>query len=330
MPEDPSAPIKFDYSASSFFYSIEEWRRVDMSDSSLPLVGLSDSKIIRLGTKNVVEAPEKSFKTTFLQRFMIGLASKYTVYPQMPAAQACRVLYVHGELTASELRERRDSAIDSIPAKILNAQNYIEGRSVKAHFVFAEGQKEIMSFVSAHRPKDGIPYIVVFDPWQAFITGCDENSFKDMSKATSFLDQLLLKTNCTLFIQIHQGKDHSKGARGHSTIQGWKDTTIRLKRKGPVDLVVNVEPRWSNPFEFGLTFRNGTMMPKDIFSPQTDKIRKFVEDKRGWVSREALNSFLGGASELTRKAIQRAINEEAIVKGGKGNYGLLWEDDEDD
>ena len=47
-----------------------------------------------LGTKNLIEAPEKTFKTTMLLRLTIGMACGHTVYPSLPVARPVQVRLV--------------------------------------------------------------------------------------------------------------------------------------------------------------------------------------------------------------------------------------------
>src|SRR5207249_2115291 len=99
-----------------FFFSIEQWDGIDLeTEDNAVIIGSPKNPIIRPGTKNLIEAPEKTFKTTFGLRLFIGIASGHTVYPSLPVARSGRVLYIHGEMTPKELKERRDAAQTSIP-----------------------------------------------------------------------------------------------------------------------------------------------------------------------------------------------------------------------
>ena len=155
-----------------------------------------------------------------------------------------------------------------------------------------------------------------------------------MSQATEFLDKLLVEMNgMTLFIVEHLGKDHSRGMRGHSSMAGWRDTLIRLKRKQGADakIEVNVRPRWASPLTFGAKFHNNTLVEGEAFSAQSAKIRGFLEQKKGFVPRADIEAFLGGDKKTAQKAIQRAVQEEAIVEGEneyKGKFTAYHDDEE--
>lgn len=93
------------HAEKEFFYSAEEWDHVDLdTEDNAVLIGTPANPIIRPGTKNLIEAPEKTFKTTFGLRQFFGMASGYTVYRSLPVARPMRVLYIHGEMTPKELK----------------------------------------------------------------------------------------------------------------------------------------------------------------------------------------------------------------------------------
>jgi AAA domain len=319
-----------------FFFSIEQWDQIDLdTEDNDALIGTPQSPIIRPATKNLIEAPEKSFKTTLSLRQLIAMACGYTVFPSLPIARAARILYMHGEMTAKELKGRRDAAQTGIPLDLLTVgrRNFIDGRSVDAHLIRANGQDAIRRIVKKFNPD-----VLVIDPLQSFISGHDENSFKEMSQAHDFLDKLIVEQNgMTLFLVVHVGKDASRGMRGHSSTAGWRDTLIRLTRKGNDGKIeVDIRPRWASPIKFSLKFQNGTMVETDTFSPQTTKIRDFVQKRLSenggkLVPYSEIEKFLGTGKEAVRKAIQRAKEEGAISEGineNKGKYGLPVELDE--
>jgi hypothetical protein len=61
--------------------------------------------------------------------------------------------------------------------------------------------------------------------------GYEENSYKDMSQATKFCNELIETYGVTLWIPIYLGKDRSRGARGHSVIAGWRVPESNLSEK---------------------------------------------------------------------------------------------------
>lgn len=203
-------------------YSGDE--RLDLNlgvESADVIAGSTANPLIRARTKNFLEAPEKSFKTTLLLRWTAAAAKGASVFPSLPVLRSLKTLYLHGELSPSEIKERFRSSIQELERPF---PNFYQGRDLKAHLIREDGQKAIRRLVYKYQPE-----LLVLDPWQSFISGYDENSFKDMSTATHFLDTLIEDTGVTLIIPIHLGKDRSRGARGHSTLAGWRDTRIVLE-----------------------------------------------------------------------------------------------------
>jgi hypothetical protein len=293
--------------------TMQEWLDLELSEKEGEVeIGTSTTPIVRPKTKNLIEAPEKSFKTTVLLRLLAGLSCGKTVYPDMPVVRPRKVLYLHGELSDAEIKDRTIGASAELPGP---NSNFLQGRVREAHLIDPMGQKLLDEIVKEYGPED-----LVLDPWQSSIEGFDENSFKDMSKATGFCNKLIEEHGVTLWIPIHLGKVHKKGARGHSTVQGWRDTRIRLIRDEDC-VEVTVEPRFAPPLKpFGLKFRDGTMWMNDRFSAfggLSAKIRAFVEGKGGSVHRKELAEYLGSSPDAVRKAIRRAAEDAAIVIEGE-------------
>lgn len=130
----------------------------------------------------------------------------------------------------------------------------------------------------------------MIDPWQSFIPGADENSFKEVSPAIAFMDWLIAEFKITIFLAVHLGKDHSRGARGHSILACWRDTLFKLNRTATT-LTVGVETRWASPpDDFKLTFKDGTLWEGDGpgWTKQAEEIRALLSANRGRLPREAI------------------------------------------
>jgi hypothetical protein len=294
--------------------TMQEWIDLQLSDDEQSvIIGTPRNPIIRPMTKNLIEAPDKSFKTTVVLRLMAGLSCGHTFFPELPVPRARKVLYLHGELSIAEIRDRTIAASKELPGLY---SNLLQGTATGAHLVNPEGQLELSSILEDCRPDD-----LVLDPWQEFISGCDENSFRDMSAATDFCNKLIREFGVTLWIPIHLGKNHQKGARGHSRIQGWRDTRIQLTRDRDT-VTIKVDPRWAAPLEpFRLRFKDGTMWSTGqfVFKGQHEEIRSFVESEGGKVTKEKLLEHLisaGKTKEAARKAVKRAEEAQAVVADG--------------
>jgi hypothetical protein len=109
-PRDDAAPAqtlkKPPKSDRRFILTLHEWSCVEFDSDDVPILGTSQNAVVRPGTKNIVEAAEKSFKTSLLYPLALGLACGETVYSELPVSRAYKVLYLHGELSKREIAER--------------------------------------------------------------------------------------------------------------------------------------------------------------------------------------------------------------------------------
>jgi len=292
----------------------EEWLKLDIEVGD-PIFGTPDHCIVRPYTKNIVEAPEKTFKTTFMLRLMVGLSSGRMLFPKLPAQKARKVLYMHGELSPPEIKERTRDAIQGLPRPV---ENFLQGRDLEVRLSDKKGQNNLKSLVGEWEPE-----ILVLDAWQSFIYGVDENSFSEVSNVTHFLDELIDEFGVTLFLVTHMGKDHSRGTRGHSSLAGWRDTLFRLERgkKSSLVVTVTVDPRWAAPVEpFNLLFENGTVWPTDKsgFTGDQEKMRACVERSGGVATKADVANALGkdmnkeNDKVALNKALKRAERAGAI------------------
>jgi hypothetical protein len=148
----------------SVILGAEDWFSLDLStEEREPIFGTPDNVLIGRETKNLIEAPEKCFKTTFLMRLTLALSCGQTVLPELPVFKPRNVLYIHGELNKRELQARLIDAAQELPRPL---NNFVQGRDLNAHFMESEGQAVIRKMV-----EDSKPEVLVIDPWQSFIRG---------------------------------------------------------------------------------------------------------------------------------------------------------------
>jgi hypothetical protein len=315
MPE-PTTSINTDQKNKRIF-SLEEWVNMELTAKDTEaVIGIPGNVVVGPQTRNLIVAPEKSFKTTFLLRLMTGLSMGTTVFPGLDVPRAQSVLYLHGELNKGEIQSRIKAAIKGLSGPL---GNMWEGRIFDAHLIDEHGQKTLQDALEVYKPEN-----LVLDPWQAFIAGNDENVFSQMSIAQSFCNDLIDKYGLTIWIAMHTGKDPSKGPRGHSSINGWRDTEIQLKRTNNT-LRIKVDARWgTSPEPFTLVFDENTLhSSKDPhMTGQTARIRGFVESSGlPYVTRDQLGEHLGLPKEALRKALERA--RDAGVINIEGNLVML-------
>lgn len=75
------------------------------------------------------------------------------------------------------------------------------------------------------------PRLIIIDTLTRLLTGFDENSTKDASLATGFMEDLARHYECFVLAIHHTGKDESKGARGSSAFFANMDTVLSTKKK---------------------------------------------------------------------------------------------------
>lgn len=83
------------------------------------------------------------------------------------------------------------------------------------------------------------PALIVIDTMTRLLTGLDENSAKDASMITNFMEQLARYYECFVLAIHHTGKDQNKGARGSSAFYANMDAVISTRlRQGGTELRV--------------------------------------------------------------------------------------------
>jgi hypothetical protein len=133
------------------------------------------------------------------------------------------------------------------------------------------------------------------------------------------MDRLIAESEVTIFLAIHEGKDRSRGARGHSSLAGWRDTLFTLTRTRN-GVIIAVEPRWAKPpSDLRLTFEDGTLREGDGpgWTKQEEKIRTLLMANNGQLTREQVGFGLGLKDSGLRMALSRAHEHHAIELDGE-------------
>jgi hypothetical protein len=289
----------------------EQWLTLPMdTDEERIVLGSASQPIIRTLTKNLIEGPEKSFKTSFLLRLMLGVSCGLTVYSPLPVLRPRKVLYIHGELSRPEIQERTRSAVVGLKRPL---DNFFQVRDLRVHLIQHDNQRHLREIIEEVEPDD-----LVLDPWQSFIVGHDENEYKEVSRACAYLDRLIEDYGLTVHLATHTGKDRRRGTRGHSVLAGWRDTLTKLERgNGQARVTVNIEPRWAAPVNpFTLEFNGGTLIEPGFtispFTKQAEAIRAVVTMNGGKATREMVSQALGIGAVALRQALKRASDSGAI------------------
>ena len=74
------------------------------------------------------------------------------------------------------------------------------------------------------------PSLIVIDTMSRLLTGLDENSAKDVTMVTNFLEELSRYYECFVLVVHHTGKDQKRGARGSSVFFANLDVMLTTKK----------------------------------------------------------------------------------------------------
>jgi len=91
-------------------------------------------------------------------------------------------------------------------------------------------QADAFNLVASIRGQQENVACVVVDTLSRAMSGGDENSSKDMTAFISAMDYISQELDCLVIVVHHNGKDQSKGARGHSSLLAAVDTEIEITR----------------------------------------------------------------------------------------------------
>ena len=156
----------------------------------------------------------------------------------------------------------------------------------------------------------GIPVkLVVIDTLSRALSGGDENDSADMSGFVKSIDCIRNETKATVLIVHHQGKDKSKGARGHSLLKCAVDTEIEVETIKDSDLKrlkTTKQRDYDYALPIGFKLKSVEITKSDsgkaitscvVESVNLDTIKAFVEKPKG----VALKAFqiLEAHSELS-------------------------------
>lgn len=135
------------------------------------------------------------------------------------------VVYVASEAGASIIKRfvawrdnRLSDATEAVPLAVLT-----RGPNLLA----ALDVEKLTEQLSALQAECGLPLgLVVFDTLSRSIPGGDENSAEDMTMAVNAADYIREKFQAATVYVHHSGKDHAKGARGHSALFAAADLVL--------------------------------------------------------------------------------------------------------
>ena len=98
---------------------------------------------------------------------------------------------------------------------------------------------------------EAAPRLIVVDTLARCLGVGDENSGVDMGKLIAAVDQIRTETGAHVLLVHHSGKDATRGARGHSSLRGARDTLIQVESNGTTKTATVLEQK---DLEAGQTF----------------------------------------------------------------------------
>lgn len=161
------------------------------------------------------------------------------------------------------------------------------------------------------------PSLIVIDTLTRLITGLDENSAKDASMITNFMEQLARYYECFVLAIHHTGKDQNKGARGSSAFYANMDTVISTKLKiGGTELRVRKQKDAdvSDDISYFAVKEVGSSIVLERSAALADAAPKSAGSRYSWASVEEVVRMLEGLGGET--------SEQVLVMEIAGTHGL--------
>lgn len=178
------------------------------------------------------------------------------------------------------------------------------------------------------------PSLIVIDTLTRLITGLDENSARDASMITNFMEQLSRYYECFVLAIHHTGKDQNKGARGSSAFYANMDTVISTKLKvGGTEFRVRKQKDAdvSDEISYFAVKEIGPSIVLERTAALADAAPKKNGSRYGWASVEevvrALEGLGGETSDIvlyTEIAMAHGIDKDLVRKQLSQNDALTF------
>lgn len=189
------------------------------------------------------------------------------------------------------------------------------------------------------------PSLIVIDTLTRLLTGLDENSAKDATLITNFMESLARHYECFVLAIHHTGKDQSKGARGSSAFISNVDTAFSAKLKqGGTELRVRKQKDADVTDEISyfavkevaksiVLERTGSLA--DVTSgknetsryswAQVDEVVKVLESLKGETSDGVLYMTIAGMHGLDRDVVRKQLDKNSslvFLRPEKGKWKI--------
>jgi hypothetical protein len=176
------------------------------------------------------------------------------------------------------------------------------------------------------------PSLIILDTLTRLITGLDENSAKDASMITNFMESLARYYECFVLAVHHTGKDQAKGARGSSAFYANMDTVISTKLKqGGTELRVRKQKDAdvSDEISYFAVKEVGNSIVLERTAALADMSPGKVQSSRyAWASVEEVTKVLAGlGGETSASVLERTIAGTHAIDQDVVRKQLLKNDD---
>ena len=178
------------------------------------------------------------------------------------------------------------------------------------------------------------PALIVIDTLTRLITGLDENSAKDASMITNFMEQLARYYECFVLAIHHTGKDQNKGARGSSAFYANMDTVLSTKLKiGGTEFRVRKQKDAdvSDDIHYFAVKEIGASIVLERTASLADKTQKTNGSRYAWASlEEVLRTLEGLGGETSEQVLimeiagANGIDKDVVRKQLSGNDDLTF------
>jgi hypothetical protein len=193
------------------------------------------------------------------------------------------------------------------------------------------------------------PALIVIDTMSRLLTGLDENSAKDATMITDFMEQLSRYFEAFVLGIHHTGKDQNKGARGSSAFYANLDVVISTKlRQGGTELRVRKQKDADVSDEIGyfavkemgasIVLERAASMPQEIEHKagksrydwaSAQEVVKTLEGMGGKASTSTLVQEISGRMGIDGDLVRRQLvkNEDlAWLRPDKNNWVIPTQD----
>lgn len=176
------------------------------------------------------------------------------------------------------------------------------------------------------------PSLIVIDTMTRLLTGFDENSTKDASKATGFLEELARFYECFVLVVHHTGKDESRGARGSSAFFANMDTVLSTKKKpGGMEFRIKKHKDADAPDtgQYFLTRQIGRSLvlertdapvPEEVKKgskiswSSPEEVAKVIAENGGNVSHAVMSQTIAGNHGLDKSRVGKELKSRADIQ----------------